>query len=87
MPSQLVFHAKESHIWRIKIVVLSEQLRRRYRNVDEKHSLGEKKEVIRRFLNKIMDSGYDLSTREEVIKSVTKKRPRDQRSRQVSLQE
>ena len=65
----LVFHAKASHTWRTKFVVLSEELRRRLTNMDSRQSLQDRLVVIRNFLEKMSDSGYDNSTRGEVVKS------------------
>ena len=45
--SPLVFHAKGDHIWRSKLVTLDEEVRRRLRNMDTRHSNEEKLEVIR----------------------------------------
>ena len=39
--------------------------------------LEERKEIIRIFLQKMAESGYDVSTREEVIKAATRKHHRD----------
>ena len=69
----LVFHAKAAHSWRTKIVVLSEELRRRLRNTDRWHTLSERREIVGRFLQKLADSGYDPGMREEVIKSAVRK--------------
>ena len=65
----LVFHSRASHSWRMKIVVLSEEMRRRMRNMDSNHNQEEKLSIIKKFLQKMTDSGYDWKTREEVIKS------------------
>ena len=51
----------------------SGEMRHRLRNMDKWHQLEGRKEVVRIFLQKMADSGYDVSTREEVIKAACTK--------------
>ena len=69
----LVFHTKGAHPWRSKLVTLGEEVRRRLRNMDVRHTLQDKLAVIGKFLQKMADSGYDSGTRGEVVKSEIKK--------------
>ena len=71
--SPLVFHAAGAHNWKSKIITLSEELRRRYLHMDGRHSIGERQEIVRDFLQKMADSGYSHEARREVIASATKK--------------
>ena len=57
--------------------MLAEELRRRFRNMDSWHSTQEKRDTFRAFLQKISDSGYNLSTRKEVVKSAVRKHHQD----------
>ena len=59
------------------IVLLAKELGRRLRNMDERDSLEEKVNIGRRFLQKMIDSGYDRSIREEIIKAAIRKHHRD----------
>ena len=79
----LVFHSQASHTWKTKIVVLSEELRRRFRNMDVFHSWSARKEVVGRFLQKMKNSGYDQVTG-EVIKSAVRKHHREKEGRKAS---
>ena len=51
------------------MVTLSEEVRRRLRNTDRTHSEKELLEIIRKFTQKMADSGYEEGTRMEVLKS------------------
>ena len=73
----LVFHAKASHSWKTKIVVLAEELRRRLRNADSRHTLKDLLVIVRTFLQKMADSGYDPGTRSEVVRLAVRKHYRD----------
>ena len=68
-----VFHAKAAYSWRSKIVTLSEELRRRFRNTDRLHSRQEITDIVERFLIKLATSGYDRGTRTEILRSATVK--------------
>ena len=67
--SPLVFHAKGAHTWRSKIVTLGEEVRRRLRNTDTGHSKEEVLGILKKFSQKMIDSGYDLGSRQEILKS------------------
>ena len=67
--SPLVFNAKSAYGWKAKITTLAEELRRRLTNMDELHSEEEKEEVVKKFIQKITDSGYQHIHRKEIIKS------------------
>ena len=71
--SPLVFHSRGAHPWRSKIITLSEELRRRLRHMDRLHSIEDKREVLRDYIQKMCDSGYSHDTRMEIIKSGTRK--------------
>ena len=73
MASPLVFHSRAAYSWRCKIVTLSEETGRRMRNMDEYHTVEERKEVLCKFLKKMADSGYGPPTREEILKSGIRK--------------
>merc|ERR1712240_688144 len=60
--SPLVFHAGGAFGWKAKITTLSEECRRRFLNMERKHTMEERKEVIQDFLQKLADSGYQHST-------------------------
>ena len=64
----LVFHAKGAHTWRSKLVTLSEEVRRRLRNTDRLHTEAEVVQMIATFAQKLIDSHYDTSARQEIIK-------------------
>ena len=66
-----VFHSKAAYGWRSKIVTLSEEMRRRLRNMDRLHQRKEILETTATFLQKMANSGYDKATRWEVVKSAT----------------
>ena len=59
------------------IVLLAKELGRRLRNMDERDSLEEKVNIGTRFLQKVIDSGYYRSIREEIIKAAIRKHHRD----------
>ena len=63
----LVIHTKGAHTWRSKLVTLGEEVRRRLRNMDAIHSNTQILEILRVFLQKLVDSGYDLTSRQEII--------------------
>ena len=65
----MVFHAKGAFEWRSKIVTMSEELRRRLRNSDKRHTVPELVEIVR----KMSDSGYDPGARAEVLKPALRK--------------
>ena len=71
--SPTVFHSRAAYNWQAKIVTLSEELRRRYRNTDRLHTREEVVEIVGEFLTKMATSGYGESTRMEVIRSATVK--------------
>ena len=65
-----VFHSKAAYVWRSKIVMLSEEWRRRLRNLDSHHRREEIVEVVRKFATKMATSGYDNATRWQILQSV-----------------
>ena len=58
-------------------MVPGEELERRIRNMDERHSHGEKVDERRRILVKMCDSGYERGKRSEVVKSAVRKHHRE----------
>ena len=71
--SPLVFHAAGAYSWRPKITTMAEEFRRRLLNMDTGHSEKDKEDVIKDFLQKMADSGYQHPTRKEIIRyAVTK---------------
>ena len=71
--SPLVFHANSAYSWKPKITTLAEELGRRFCNMDQHHTEEERDEVVKRFLQKLVDSGYNKEHREEIIKSGCKR--------------
>ena len=71
--SPLVFHAGGAHTWRSKIITLAEEMRRRFLNTDWYHPEPEVDIIIKDFLQKLTDSGYDPNTRMEIMKSAARK--------------
>ena len=69
----IVFHSRAAYGWRPKIVTLSEELRRRYRNTDRFHTSQEVDCIVERFLIKLANSGYGQDTRSQIIRSATVK--------------
>ena len=71
--SPLVFHTQGAYGFRPKIVTMAEEFRRRLLNMDTGHSEKDKEDVIKDFLQKMADSGYQHPTRKEIIRyAVTK---------------
>ena len=66
--SPMVFHANGVYDWRCKLVTMSEELRRRLLHMDGKHSKKDTTNIVRKFFQKIEDSGYGKPAREEVIR-------------------
>ena len=58
---------------RSKIITLAEELRRRMLNIDGFHRWEDQKEVYADYIQKLCDSGYEHTTRLEIIKSTVKK--------------
>ena len=81
--SPLVFHAQGAHAWRAKLVTLSEEVGRRMKNMDSKHTVQERVDVLGVFLQKLCDSNYDQNTREEIIKSGLRKFYREWNRREM----
>ena len=52
---------------------MSEELRRRFLNMDAAHSQEEMREVVKDFLTKMADSGYKHPARKHVILSAVRK--------------
>ena len=59
------------------MVTLSEEVRRRLRNTDLKHSEKEVLEIIKKFTQKMVDSGYDTGSRQEILRSGIRKYHRE----------
>ena len=59
-----VFHSRAAYNWRSKLVTLSEEMRRRMRNMDADHKQEEVLEVARKFTIKMANSGYNHCTQE-----------------------
>ena len=72
-----MFHAKGAHTWRSKLVTLGEETRRRMRNTDRYHNRRDILEILKKFSQKLTDSGYDASSRQEILRSGLRKSYRD----------
>ena len=57
--------------------MLAEELRRRIRKIDRRHPLTERREIVGNFQQKLTNSGYNLKTREEIMKYAVKKQCRE----------
>ena len=71
--SPLVFHAKGAHTWKLNLVRLGEEVRRRLQNTDRKHTEAKVLEILTKFSQKMTDSDYDVNSRQEVLKSGMRK--------------
>ena len=69
----LVFHSKSAHTWRSKLVTLAEEVRRRLRNTDKRHSRTEILIILKTFSQKMIDSGYEVSSRQKILRSGIRK--------------
>merc|ERR1712240_961678 len=67
--SPLVFHAGGAYGWKPKITTLAEELGRRFCNMDSLHTEEQRESIVKDFLQKLIDSGYNQEHREEIIKS------------------
>ena len=65
----LVFHGRGAVATRQKIVTLAEEARRRMMNMDRQSSREERLNVLRKFSQKLEDSGYSRDVRQEIMKS------------------
>ena len=61
--SSLVFHAGGAYSWQSTNITLVEEFRRCFLKIDGCHSVEERIEVARDFLQKMADSQYDHNTR------------------------
>lgn len=68
-----MFHAKGAYIWRAMLVTLGEEVRRRLRNTDTAHTDSQLLKILKRFSQMLIDSGYDLTSRQEILKSGIRK--------------
>ena len=50
------------------------------RNTDRRHSTEEVLEILRKFSQKLVDSGYDRGTRQEIVQSAIRKHYRELQS-------
>ena len=55
--SPLVFHSKGAHPWRSKLVTLGEEVRRRMRNADRRHTKEEILMILEKFSQKCWTTG------------------------------
>ena len=55
------------------MVSLGEEVRRRLRNTDQPHSRTQVLEILRNFSQKLLDSDYDMASRQEILKSGVRK--------------
>ena len=67
--SPLVFHGRGACASRQKIVTLAEEIKRRMLNMDTEHTKEERLTVIRKFIQKMVDSSYTTETRREILAS------------------
>ena len=67
--SPLVFHAQGGYGWKPMMTTLSEEQGRRFTNMDMYHTDQEILEVVKDFLQKLADSGYNHNHRVEIIRS------------------
>ena len=65
--SPLVFHGRGACASRQKIVTLSEEIKRRMLNMDPVHTKEERLQIILKFSQKMVDSGYVSDTRKEIL--------------------
>ena len=56
---------------------MGEEVRRRMRNTDRYHTRTEILDILRKFSQKMTDSGYDVSSRQEILRSGLRKTYRD----------
>ena len=68
-----VFHDRADFGWRSKIKMLLEEMRRRYRNMDQDHSQPDMLRVVRDFATKMASSGCKKAARMEILMSATVK--------------
>ena len=65
----LVFHARGAHPWRTKLQTLALEVDRRMCNMDRLATTDDRNEVLKTFIRKLKDSGYDHPTRVEILTS------------------
>ena len=65
----IVFHTRGGYAWRSKIVILAEEGKRRLMNRDSIHTEQETVLIMKKFIQKMSDSGYDYATRMEILNS------------------
>ena len=58
-------------------MTLGEEVRRRMRNTDRRHGKEEILSILTKFCQKLVDSGYDLGTRQEILKTGLRKSYRE----------
>ena len=68
-----VFHGRGATSSRSEIITLAEEVKRRLANMDRSHGKEERKEELRRFSQKMVDSAYGKDTRHEIIRSGDKR--------------
>ena len=71
--SPLVFHGRGACSVKQKIMILSEEVRRRLYNQDPQHSLEERARILEMFSQKLVDSGYAAEIRKEILESGIKR--------------
>ena len=71
--SPLVFHGRGACALRQKITILGEEVRRRLFNQDTQHSIEERVGVLKTFSQKMVDSGYTMDVRKEILESGIKR--------------
>ena len=71
--SPLVFHGRGACAIKQKITILGEEVRRRLFNQDPSHTVDERVDILRRFSQKMIDSGYTVEVRREILESGTKR--------------
>ena len=63
-----VFNLKSVYTWKLKLITFSKEMRRRLSNIDETHTEEEVVEIAKKFIQKMLDLGYEEVTRMEVLK-------------------
>ena len=71
--SPTVFHGRGATSTRSKIITLAEEVKRRLLNMDRSHGKEERKQEIKKFSQKMVDSAYGKETRKEIITSGVKR--------------
>ena len=71
--SPTVFHRRGATSTRSKIITLAKEVKRRLINMDRTHGKKERKEELKKFSQKMVDSAYGKETRKEILTSGIKR--------------